>query len=191
MQDGVFVLSLSALTLLYGWLHGKRVALKRYKIRVSQPLPYGKSPRRSDFGSAYGKVHRRRQTRARSVRSSARRRRISCCLRATFATTRPRLRTCSPPARCWAMFQPYTEPISYSATNDPRRPRPRAEVPGASLPRRARTKRNPNSGRRLRYRFRFIHRGRPPGRLDGTFRGRAHSAGGTAANRGQVENRFC
>ena len=40
--SGVFVLSLSALTLLYGWLHGKRVALKRYKIRVSQPLPYGK-----------------------------------------------------------------------------------------------------------------------------------------------------
>jgi len=40
--SGVFVLSLSALTLLYGWLHGRRVALKRYRIRVSQPLPYGK-----------------------------------------------------------------------------------------------------------------------------------------------------
>ena len=40
--SGVFVLAASALTLLYGWLHGRRVALKRYRIRVSQPLPYGK-----------------------------------------------------------------------------------------------------------------------------------------------------
>ena len=40
--SGVFVLSASALMLLYGWLHGKRVARKRYRLGVSQPLPNGR-----------------------------------------------------------------------------------------------------------------------------------------------------
>jgi hypothetical protein len=40
--SGVFVLAASALTLLYGWLHGRRIALKRYRIGVPQPLPNGK-----------------------------------------------------------------------------------------------------------------------------------------------------
>ena len=40
--SGVFVLTATALTLLYGWLHGRRVALKRYRIGVNQPLPEGR-----------------------------------------------------------------------------------------------------------------------------------------------------
>lgn len=40
--SGVFVLAATALTLLYGWLHGRRAALRRYRISVKKPLPEGK-----------------------------------------------------------------------------------------------------------------------------------------------------
>lgn len=158
--SGVPVLAATALTLLYGFLHGRRIALKRYRIRVTQP-PWKASP------ALISDLHMESPSTPASSRASVR----------FLSSQAPDIlllagdlcddqTTPSDMLAACALLGGHSHEVwSILCVRQPRprRSRPRAEVPWrkSTAPRSSETE--SEFRRRLRYHFRPVHRGRAAG----------------------------